>query len=83
MTSATVRDLRYNFTAIEARLRRGETIQIRKRKEVLGTLVPAASMQPAAQEASDFTAFRRALWGKRKVIKSATELIREDREKGH
>jgi antitoxin (DNA-binding transcriptional repressor) of toxin-antitoxin stability system len=49
MKSATVRDLRYRFSEIESRLRQGEEIEIRKRKQVIGRLVPVrqkASVYP-------------------------------------
>ncbi len=43
MKSATVRDLRYRFPEIEARLREGKEIQITKRKRVIARLVPVSS----------------------------------------
>jgi len=40
MKTATVRDLRYRFPEVEARLREGEEVQITKRKQVVARLVP-------------------------------------------
>jgi antitoxin (DNA-binding transcriptional repressor) of toxin-antitoxin stability system len=53
MKSATVRDLRYNFPEIEARLQRGEEIEIRKRKRVIARLVP---VRPKLEKYPDFEA---------------------------
>lgn len=80
MTTATIRDLRYRFPELEARLRRGETIQVFKRKSPVCTLVPAAKSSEAAWP--DFAAIRRAIWGKKKFKGSGTQWIREDRDRG-
>ena len=51
MKMATVRDLRYRFSAIEAALRQGEEIEIRKRKRVVGRLVPVRQrVRPEARK---------------------------------
>ncbi|MGH9415965.1 MAG: type II toxin-antitoxin system Phd/YefM family antitoxin [Terriglobales bacterium] len=78
MTSVTVRDLRYKFPEIEKRLRRGETIEIRKRKEVLGRLVPAG----ARTEWPDFEAVQREVQGNKVQAVSAVALLRQDRDRG-
>lgn len=39
--SASVRDLRYRFPEIEARLRRGEEIELTSRGRLVGRLIPA------------------------------------------
>ena len=62
MKSATVRDLRYRFSEIESQLRQGETIEICKRKRVLGRLIPVrqkASIYP------DFMARARKIFGEK------------------
>ncbi len=41
MKRATVRDLRYDFPRVERMLAEGESIEITKRKQVIGTLTPA------------------------------------------
>jgi len=41
MKRATVRDLRYDFPRVERMLAEGESIEITKRKRVIGTLSPA------------------------------------------
>jgi antitoxin (DNA-binding transcriptional repressor) of toxin-antitoxin stability system len=48
MRSVTVREVRQQFSAkVEAPLRRGETLVLRKRKEVLGRIVPEPSKTEA------------------------------------
>src|SRR5579885_3541825 len=56
MAKATVRQLRYNFRAIEARLNRGEEIDLYKRKKMIGRLVPA---KPQGDAYPDFEAISR------------------------
>jgi antitoxin (DNA-binding transcriptional repressor) of toxin-antitoxin stability system len=40
MKRASGRDLRYNFPKVERMLAEGESIEITKRKQVIGTLTP-------------------------------------------
>ncbi len=62
MKTATVRDLRYHFSELEARLRQGEEIVICKRREAVAKLVP---MHPMAGKPyrPDFAARRRKIFG--------------------
>jgi antitoxin (DNA-binding transcriptional repressor) of toxin-antitoxin stability system len=60
MKKATVRDLRYRFSSIEASLRQGEEIEIRKRKRIIGRLVP---VRPKASAYPDFSARARKIFG--------------------
>ena len=48
MSTATVRDLRYDFPTILKRLEDGEEVAITRRGKLIGTLVPfeSASSQP-------------------------------------
>ena len=78
MKTATVRDLRYHFSEIEARLARGEELEIRKRKRVIARLVPA---RPERQAYPDFAARARAIFGDQVVTPSGTELLAEDRDR--
>jgi len=48
MKKATVRDLRYRFSAVEDLLRDGEEIHITKRKRVIARLLPPDPAAPAA-----------------------------------
>jgi antitoxin (DNA-binding transcriptional repressor) of toxin-antitoxin stability system len=72
MKSATVRDLRYRFSEIEARLRQGEEIEIRKRKRVVGRLVP---VRPKASAYPDFAARTRKIFGGKVMPVTGAELV--------
>lgn len=74
---ATVRDLRYNFREIEARLSKGEEIEVYKRNKPLGRLIP---IQPKPEAYPDFRAIRRRIFGKKKARMTATQLVPEQRE---
>ena len=76
MTSATVRDLRYHFPEIEARLRRGEVIEIRKRRKPIARLHPIRQ-KPGAYP--DFAALRKEIFGSKMARQTGTELVSEFR----
>ena len=69
MKRASVRDLRYNFSAVERMLRQGETIEITKRKRVIGKLSP---VEPEAKpKLPDFMARLRRIYGKKCLSRAA------------
>jgi antitoxin (DNA-binding transcriptional repressor) of toxin-antitoxin stability system len=72
MKTATVRDLRYRFSAIEAALRQGEEIEIRKRKRVVARLVPE---RPKVSAYPDFSARARRNFGKKTLSVTGAELV--------
>lgn len=76
MKTATVRDLRYHFPEIEARLSKGEEIEIRKRRKVIARLLP---VRPKAEAYPDFAALRKQIFGNKKVSQTGTELVAEER----
>ena len=78
MKSATVRDLRYHFPEIEARLQKGEEIEIRKRKRVIARLVP---VRPKLKGYPDFEARAHTLFGDRIMTVTGTEIVSEGRER--
>ena len=78
MKRATVRELRYHFRDIEARLNKGEEIQVYKRQKVIGRLIP---VRPKDEAYPDFAALRRRIFGTKKVRKTGTDLVSEER--GH
>lgn len=82
MTTVTVRDLRYKFPEIEARLQRGEVLEVRKRKQILARLVPVAPARPAVPH-PDYAAMQQAIFGKRKMKVTAARVIRASRDEGH
>ena len=78
MKSATVRDLRYHFSEIEARLQKGEEIEIRKRKRVIARLLP---VRPKPESYPDFAAIRKEIFGNKKVKQTGTDLLAEARDR--
>ena len=79
MKQASVRDLRYNFPAVELMLRQGETIEITKRKRVIGRLMPVAP--EAKPQLPDFMARLRRIYGNRVLKPSNAELIARERDR--
>ena len=65
MKTATVRDLRNNFSMIEAWLREGEEVQIEKRGEPLAVLSPMGKKRKTKVKTPDFEARLKAIWGDR------------------
>jgi antitoxin (DNA-binding transcriptional repressor) of toxin-antitoxin stability system len=79
MKQASVRDLRYNFPAVERMLRQGETIEITKRKKVIGRLMP---LEPAVTPPMpDFKVRMRRIFGNRKLKISGAQRIAEERDR--
>ena len=78
MKTATVRDLRYHFSEIEARLRQGEEIVIRKRKRVIAKLVPLAP-KPEATDYPDFAARQRTIFGDKVLPVTGAQIVAWDR----
>jgi antitoxin (DNA-binding transcriptional repressor) of toxin-antitoxin stability system len=78
MMTATVRDLRYRFTEIEARLRSGEEIEIRKRKRVIARLVPVG---PKSAAYPDFAARQKKIFGDKVVARTGADLVASDRDR--
>ena len=79
MKTASVRDLRYNFPAVERMLLQGETIEITKRKRVIGQLVPVApKVKP---KMPDFIVRLRRIYGNEVLTPSGAERIAEERDR--
>jgi len=76
MKTATVRDLRYHFPEIEARLNRGEVIEIRKRRKVIARLHP---VRPKPRAYPDFAALRKQIFGNKLTPQTGTDLVAEFR----
>jgi antitoxin (DNA-binding transcriptional repressor) of toxin-antitoxin stability system len=79
MTTATVRDLRYHFSEIEARLRQGEEVQIRKRKRVIAKLVPLRPEPKGKAYLPDFKARRRKIFGDKGMSITGASIVAWDR----
>lgn len=78
MKKATVRDLRYRFSAVEDLLRDGEEIHITKRKRVIARLLPPKPSPPRAFP--DFMTRLKKIFGKKRLKVSGADLIALDRE---
>jgi len=78
MKTVTVRDLRQRFPGVEARLRRGETLVVRKRKKVIARIVPELR-EP--QPYPDFKEIQKEIFGNKTMKRTFTELIREERDR--
>jgi antitoxin (DNA-binding transcriptional repressor) of toxin-antitoxin stability system len=77
MKRASVRDLRYDFPKVERMLAEGESIEITKRNQVIGTLSPANS--PRKIEFPDFRARLKKIYGNKVLKVTGAELVRWDR----
>lgn len=77
MKRATVRDLRYRFSAVEDLLREGEEIQITKRKQVVARLVPAKTA--IAPQHPDFLARLKKIYHGKPLKVTGAELISRER----
>jgi antitoxin (DNA-binding transcriptional repressor) of toxin-antitoxin stability system len=67
MTTATVRNLRYDFPTILKRLEHGEEVAITLRGKLIGTLVPAETKEPQTVLWPDVAKRLRKLHGKRSL----------------
>jgi antitoxin (DNA-binding transcriptional repressor) of toxin-antitoxin stability system len=79
MKKATVRDLRYRFSHLEALLQEGEEIAITKRKRVIARLIPAQP-QPSSKR-PDFLARLKRIYGRKTLRASGVELLRRERNR--
>ncbi len=64
MTTATVRDLRYDFPSVLKRLEGGEEIAITRRGKLVGTLIPAVPRVPETVRWPDLSQRLQATHGK-------------------
>jgi len=79
MKSVTVREVRQQFSRkVEAPLRRGETLVLRKRDEVLGHIVPESTQRKVYP---DFAARQQRIFGTRTVDLNVAEILRKDRSR--
>ena len=78
MKAFTVRDLRQRFPDVEARLKRGETVVVRKRRKVIGRIVPEP---PKLLQYPDFEEIQKEIFGNKIIGRTFTELVREERDR--
>jgi antitoxin (DNA-binding transcriptional repressor) of toxin-antitoxin stability system len=66
MKTATLRDLRNNFSKLESWLAEGETIEICRRGQAIAVLAqPSALKMGKRPPLPDFAAMRKEIWGDR------------------
>jgi antitoxin (DNA-binding transcriptional repressor) of toxin-antitoxin stability system len=82
MKTATVRDLRNNFSRLEAWLAEGETVEIRKRGETIAELRQPAPHKNAKLPMPDFAARRKKIWGDRCFTAEEVARMRADELEG-
>ena len=78
MKTATVRDLRNNFSKLETWLAEGEEIQIEKRGQPVAMLTSAAGRSGKKVVMPDFAARRKRLWGDRVFSEEEVKAMREE-----
>jgi antitoxin (DNA-binding transcriptional repressor) of toxin-antitoxin stability system len=79
MRSVSIRDLRYEFSKVEALLLAGESLQLTRRRKVIARIVPET--QEELPELPDFAAHLKEIYGDQMLAVSGAELIRQDRER--
>ena len=79
MKKASVRDLRYRFSAVEDLLRDGQEIHITKRKRVIARLLPPEPAAPAVFP--DFLARHKTTFGKKRLKLSGAEQLAAERDR--
>jgi len=79
MKRASVRDLRYHFSAVEDLLRDGEEIHITKRKRVVARLLPPDPATPTVFP--DFLARQKKTFGKKRLKVSGAQQLAAERER--
>ena len=79
MKRVTVREVRQQFSRkVEAPLRRGETLVLLKRREVLGRIVPERTKM---NEYPDFAARQKKIFGDRRIHLDVGEILRKERSR--
>jgi antitoxin (DNA-binding transcriptional repressor) of toxin-antitoxin stability system len=79
MRSVTVREVRQQFSRkVEGPLRRGQTLILRKRRKVIGRIVP----EPVKGSAyPDFEARQKKIFGDRPARLNVGEILRKERSR--
>lgn len=79
MKSVTVREVRQQLSSkVEAPLRRGETLILPKRKEVLGRAVPDSGH---GKPLPDFAARQEKIFGNHRIRLNVGEILRKERDR--
>ncbi len=79
MGQTTLRELRYNFAAVENLLAAGEEVRITRRKRVIARLLPPENRATAKRP--DFLARLRKIYGRKRLAVSGAELLSAERSR--
>ncbi|MFT4176954.1 MAG: hypothetical protein QM627_09890 [Luteolibacter sp.] len=82
MKTATVRELRNEFSKLESWLGEGEEIRIEKRGEAIAILRPIHAENPKPFKMPDFEARLKAIWGDRVFSQEEVDRMRADELEG-
>ena len=82
MKTATVRDLRNNFSKLEAWLGDGESVRIEKRGEPVALLTALPRGKGKAFKMPDFAARLKADWGDRMLCETEVKAMRDAERAG-
>lgn len=77
MKTATLRDLRNDFSKLEAWLGEGEQICIEKRGKPIAMLTPVDAATVKKVKMPDFAARRKAIWGDRVFSEEEVKAMRD------
>jgi antitoxin (DNA-binding transcriptional repressor) of toxin-antitoxin stability system len=77
MKRASLRDLRYNFAAVENLLQAGEEVQITRRERVVARLLPAGDAEIGKRP--DFLGRLGRIYGTKSLAVSGAELLSGER----
>lgn len=76
MKTTSIRELKHNMSTVLSWVNEGETVEVRRRRDLVAVLSPPRRKRPAKP---DFTARLRAIYGTKAVRTTGTELLAEDR----
>ena len=76
--AVSMRELQQNLKRVVARVERGETVELTKRRRVVAKLVPVWPQKPA-EPWPDLEARARSVFGDRVISPGASELLIQER----
>lgn len=76
--SVSVRELQQNLKRVMARVERGETVEVTRRRRPVARLAPAKATQPLA-DWPDLEARTRSVFGDRIITPGAADVVIEER----
>lgn len=79
MRKATLRDVRYRFSAVEDLLEAGEEIHVTRRKRVIARLLPAEL--PVPPKRPDFLARLKRIYGRKPLKTTGADSLALERDR--